>query len=78
MSMNLISRGPPRTCVFRVSESSGVWEVTKNAAFYGDYMNRDQAVRGACYGARAVEATGGSAQVVVQPGDKPVDHRTLA
>lgn len=76
--MNLIARGPPRTYVFRVSQASGVWSVTKNAHFYGDYLSRDQAIRGACYGARAVEATGGSAQVLAQPGDKPVDHREVA
>lgn len=76
--MNLISRAPPRSCVFRASEVSGVWSVTKDGVFYGDYMTRDQAIRGACYGARAVEAVGGSAQVLAAPGDQLVAHRERA
>jgi hypothetical protein len=76
--MNLIARGPSRDTTFRASLRSGVWSVTKNNIFYGDYLNRSQAIRSACYGARAVEATGGQARVLVLPGDEVIAHRDLA
>ena len=75
--MNLIARGPIRSCTFRVSERSGVWCVTKNDTFYGDYLSRSQATEAACFGARTVEAQGGTAMVHTMPGDVPVSHRTL-
>jgi hypothetical protein len=52
--------------------------VTKNNVFYGDYLSRAQAIRSACYGARAVEATGGEARVLVLPGDELIAHRDLS
>lgn len=76
--MNVISRGPPRSCTFRVGERSGVWYVNKSDIFYGDYLSRAQAIEAACFGARTVEAQGGVALVVTMPGDAPVAHRTLA
>jgi hypothetical protein len=76
--VNLIARGPSRDTTFRASLSSGVWSVTKNNVFYGDYLSRSQAIRSACYGARAVEATGGRARVLVLPGDEVIAHRDPA
>jgi hypothetical protein len=76
--MNLIARGPVRDTTFQVSEQSGVWAVSKNGAFYGDYLSREQAVRSACYGARSVEATGGQARVFGPPGNALISHRDLA
>lgn len=76
--MNLIARGPPRSCTFRVGERSGVWYVNKNDSFYGDYLSRGQAIEAACFGARTVEAKGGVALVVTLPGDVPVAHLTVA
>jgi hypothetical protein len=52
-----------RTARFAVSCRSGVWMVTRNEAFYGDYLSRDQATRSACLAARSHEAAGGSASV---------------
>jgi hypothetical protein len=76
--VNLIPRGPPRSCTFRVGERSGVWYVNKNDSFYGDYLSRGQAIEAACFGARTVEAQGGVALVVTLPGEVPVAHRTGA
>ena len=73
--MKSVPRGTSRATRFRVAMRDGVWAVTKNDAFYGDYASRDQAIRGACFGARTVEATGGQAHVLAAPGDEVVDHR---
>lgn len=74
--MNLIARSPSRRCTFRTGERSGVWFVTKDEVFYGDYLTRAQAVEAACFGARTVEAQGGSAQVLGS-GDAVVPHQNL-
>lgn len=75
--MNLIARSPARRCAFHVCERSGVWSVTKNNAFYGDYLSREQALQAACFGARTVEAQGGSAQVLTMPGEVPVSREVV-
>lgn len=66
--------GGNRDTTFRAALTFGVWTVTKNNAFYGDYLDRDQAIRSACYGARAVEAAGGRARVLLLPGDLLIPH----
>lgn len=71
--MNVSDRSPSRNTTFRVNLRSGVWAVTKNHLFYGDYLSQEQAIRSACYGARAVEATGGQAQVLA--GEAVFQHR---
>lgn len=76
--MNLIPRSPPRSCTFRVGERASVWFVTKNDVFYGDYLSRGQAIEAACFGARTVEAKGGSARVLAAPGDVLVGHQLVA
>ncbi|CAN7457509.1 hypothetical protein LJR225_003079 [Phenylobacterium sp. LjRoot225] len=76
--MTLIPRGPTRTYTFRTGERSGVWYVNKNDVFYGDYLSRNQAIEAACFGARTVEAKGGSARVLSMPGDVPVAHQLAA
>jgi hypothetical protein len=73
--MNLANRGPNRDTTFRTTLRSGVWAVTKNNVFYGDYFSRNQAIRSACYGARAVETTGGVARVLA--GEEVIAHRDL-
>ncbi|RAK58055.1 hypothetical protein [Phenylobacterium deserti] len=50
---------------FTAAQLKGVWSVTQNGAFYGDYQSREQAVAGARAGARAVEERGGAACVLV-------------
>jgi hypothetical protein len=59
---------------FRVELRSGVWTVTRDQVFYGDYFSREQAVQSACSGARAVEARGGTARVLAPPGETPLPH----
>jgi len=73
--MKLSQRGPSRDTTFSAELRGNVWAVTKNNVFYGDYVSREQAIRSACNGALAVEATGGLARVVAQPGDQPIAHR---
>lgn len=75
--VNVITGGP-RSCTFRTGQRSGVWFVTKNDAFYGDYLSRSQAIEAACFGARSVEAKGGSARVVSMPGESPIAHQLAA
>jgi hypothetical protein len=75
--MNLIARAPPRSCTFRTGRRSGVWFVTRDDVFYGDYLTRGQAIESACYGARTIEAQGGTAVVLTMPGEVVVPHQTL-
>ena len=72
--MSLAGRRPSHS-VFRAAQRAGVWSVTKDGEFYGDYMSRDQAIRGACNGAQAVEATGRQAKVLVGSGEEVIAHR---
>jgi hypothetical protein len=76
--VSLVGRGPSRDTTFQVALRGSLWAVTKNDAFYGDYFSQAQALRSACNGARAVEATGGEARVLAQPGHKLIAHRDLA
>lgn len=61
-------------CTFRAQFRSGVWSVTKDEAFYGDYLTRDQALQSARAGARAVESRGGSARVLVGSAGRVIPH----
>jgi hypothetical protein len=65
----------PSSSIFRAAQRSGVWSVTKDGQFYGDYMSRDQAIRGACNGARAVEAMGRQAKVLAGSDEEVIAHR---
>jgi hypothetical protein len=73
--VNVIGRARRIACVFRTSLRSGVWSVTRDAVFYGDYLSRTDALVGACSAARAVESLGGSAEVRMDPGDIIVRHQ---
>ena len=74
--MKLAVGHPVGACVFRAQVSAGVWSVTKDQVFYGDYLSRADAVSGACDAARAVEALGGTAEVRAGPADALVNHQT--
>jgi hypothetical protein len=63
-----------RTATFRLSERAGVWQVTREHAFWGDYLSRRAAEAGACQAARSFEAAGGSARVLLLPGETPIPH----
>ena len=63
-----------RTCTFRAALRGGVWQVTRNYVFYGDYLSRQEALRGACEAARSFEAAGGAARVLGPPGETLHPH----
>ena len=65
---------PTGCCTFRAHQRSGVWSVTKDEAFYGDYLTRDQALQSARAGARAVECRGGAARVLIGSAGQVVPH----
>ena len=62
----------PRT--FRVWEQSGQWRVSRDGAFYGDFLTRGDAVRAACFGARTQNGYGRTAEVIASPGDQRIPH----
>jgi hypothetical protein len=64
-----------RACTFRAVKSAGVWQVTRDGAFYGDFLTREQALRCACDAARNFEASGGTARVLGPPGETLVSHK---
>ena len=66
-------RGEP--CTFRIVLLHGVWRVSRNQAFYGDFLNRGTAVRAACQQARTEEGQGRSVQVFEPPSPVPLVHR---
>ena len=72
--MNVIGRASGTSCTFRVSLKSGVWSVSKDGTFYGDYLSRAQAIASACLGARTVEARGGASRVVAGKTEQVVPH----
>lgn len=73
--VSLIARSGAKSCTFRTGQHSGVWFVTKDHAFYGDYLSRAQALAAARAGAEAMEAQGATAQVFEAPDDAPAGHR---
>lgn len=72
--MIVVARGAPRSCVFQLSQRSGVWSVSRDTAFYGDYLSRAEATDAACAAARTVETLGGEARVSA-PSGEAIDHR---
>jgi hypothetical protein len=76
--LNLVGPVAARDSTFRVRLGSAVWSVTKNDVFYGDYLTRAQAVAGACAAACVVDALGGLARVLAEPGSKLIAHNRLA
>lgn len=63
-----------RFSTFSVAEHGGVWSVTRDGAFYGDYHVQAQAIASARLGAQAVEQRGGSACVILQPNARVLAH----
>jgi hypothetical protein len=76
--LNVLGYSAPAECTFRVRLCSTVWTVTRNDAFYGDYLTRAEALEGARAAARAVEGLGGAARVIAEPGGKLVAHHRPA
>jgi hypothetical protein len=65
---------PPHSLVFHITLGSSVWHVSRNGAFYGDYLSRGNAIRAACAGARDEERRGGVARVFEPPGTVALPH----
>lgn len=55
---------------FRVRLRSGVWAVTKDDAFFGDYLTRGHAIEGARTAASRADPLGGETRVVVEGADQ--------
>lgn len=73
--MNPIAADRTVECVIHARLRSGVWSVTKNDRFYGDYLSKADAVSAACAAARAVEALGGTARVLAGADGVVVAHQ---
>lgn len=56
---------PSRTTTFRITPKSGIWRVTSDDHFFGDYRARQWALIGAQEGALAVRTGGGAARILV-------------
>lgn len=74
--MKVLKRAAPRICTFRAGLRGGVWQVTRDYVFHGEYASREEAVEGACNAARSLEAAGGAARVLATPGDTLIPHHT--
>jgi hypothetical protein len=61
--------------IFRIQLQGGVWSVTKDHIFYGEYAPRSAAITGAREAARTVEALGGMARVVAGRAEAVIPHR---
>ena len=60
--------------VFRITPGSGIWRVSRDGAFFGDYLTHGNAVRAACAGARIDENRGRVALVFEPPGVVALRH----
>ncbi len=58
---------PAERCTFRVRALTGLWRVSRDGLVYGDFLTRDDALRAAHEGARACEAQGRAAEVILEP-----------
>lgn len=61
-------------CTFRVHQISDVWQVSRDETLYGKFLTRGDAVRAACFGARAQDRHSPGSQVLMTPGDQRVPH----
>lgn len=76
----LLTRHANESIVFRVEQRAGVWQVTRDARFCGDFLTRRSAVDAAEALAKAFEALGGLARVETSPAKvaAPQDIRRIA
>lgn len=65
---------PGTECTFRICQTSAAWQVSRDELFYGEFHTRGDAVRAACFGARAQDRRGRGSQVLMTPGDQRVPH----
>lgn len=62
-----IAATPSDTVLIRSARSGGVWHVTQNGAFFGDYLAEAPAREAAAEASRQVERQGGRASVLFGP-----------
>jgi len=60
--------------VFHVTLGPGVWHVRRDGVFFGDYLSRGDAIRGAYAAARSEENRGFMAEVFAPPGVMALPH----
>jgi hypothetical protein len=56
---------PSSTTTFRITPKSGIWRVTSDDLFFGDYRARQWALIGAQEGALAIRSSGRAARILV-------------
>jgi len=61
-------------CTFAVSDASGDWEVLKDEVSVGRFHSRGDAVRVACFRARAEDRRGRRSRVIARPGSLVIPH----
>jgi hypothetical protein len=71
--MHPLESAPPSR-VFRVTLRTGIWNVSRNDVFFGDYRTRGDAVRAAYAAARTEAGRGRLAQVFAPPGKVALSH----
>jgi len=69
------NRYSSKHCTFRACLRGGVWQVTRDYVFFGDFESRAAAIEGAIQAAVAYEATGGRARVLGPPGETLIPHQ---
>ncbi len=59
---------PDPETVFLIAPNAGVWTVTKDSAFFGDYLKEEHAQASAQCAVAAILANGGAAKACLLPG----------
>lgn len=72
--MYIFSRAPRSATVFCMASDRGIWRVTRDGHVHSAYWTEGDARRGACLGARRLEAEGGAARVVTPAGGMALRH----
>lgn len=62
--------GPDKPIVIRIALAGGVWRVTRDRVFLGDYFKEGPARDAAQTAARDITAQGGRVEVIVEPSDR--------
>ena len=72
--LNVFARVPRMIATFRTASDRGVWRVTRDGAVFAAFWSEGDARRGACLGARRLEAAGGSVRVLTPGSAAPLRH----
>lgn len=72
--MYVFARAPRSATIFRTASDRGIWRVTRDGHVFAAYWSEGDARRGACLGARRLEAEGGAASVLTPDGETALRH----